>query len=341
MTAVLRDTPIAARERTVKYTEVNGIKLRYISEGAGPLVVFLHGFPQLGGSWRHQIGPVAAAGYHAVAPDLRGYGGTDAPDDPALYTHFHLAGDVVGLITALGHEDAVLVGHDLGSGLAWTMALTMAHRVRGVVALSVPHKPRGDAPPLANASPDFYQRRFQQLEIPEQDLEANLRSFLPALYMACGGTSSSEGPPSLMVPPDKHFSALFPPSAAPPPWLEDELLTDLLAAFETKGFRGPLNWYRNMDANWYLTAPWAPWHVMVPAAYVVGDRDPVYASFSPSGVIASMQRTVPNLVSTQVLPGCGHWTPEERPNEVTAAILSFLRHLDGDLTGGSQDEPAD
>lgn len=312
----------------VAHAQLNGIRMRYLTEGDGPLVIFLHGFPQLGLSWRHQIGPVAAAGYRAVAPDLRGYGGTDAPDDPALYTHFHLGGDIVALIDELGYRDAVLVGHDLGAGLAWTMALTIPLRVRGVVALSVPHKPRGEHPPLAGAHPDFYQQRFQQLGVPERDLARNVRTFLPGLLDRCSGTSVAGAPPTLMVPAGQHFSSLFPPPQATPPWLGDEVLETLVSAFEHRGFRGPLNWYRNMDTNWYLTAPWRPGRVSVPAAYLVGDRDPVYATYHANGVIASMEKTVPNLTSSRVLPGCGHWTAEERPDDVTTEILAFLSHLD-------------
>ena len=307
---------------------VNGIRMQYLSQGAGPLVIFLHGFPELGRSWRHQIGPVATAGYRAVAPDLRGYGGTDAPADPELYTQFHLAGDIVALIEALGYEQAILVAHDLGAALAWSMAMTVPHRVRGLVALSVPHKPRGEKPPLAGTHADFYQRRFQELGTPETDLESNVATFLPGLFDRCSGTSSAGDPPALMVPPDHHFSSLFPAPPHPPAWLGETELRAYVEAFSRGGFRGPLNWYRNIDVNWHLSAPWWPGHVHVPAAYIVGDRDPVYAPFQANGIIASMAHTVPNLVSTRVLAGCGHWTAQERPGEVTQAILEFLGYLD-------------
>jgi len=315
----------------VAHARVNGINLRYLTVGAGPLVIFLHGFPELGISWRHQLQAVADAGYRAVAPDMRGYGGSDAPRDPAVYTHFHLAGDVVGLMDRLGHADAVIVGHDLGAGLAWTMALAIPHRVRGLVALSVPNKTRAGQPPLAGAHPDFYQSRFQHLDVPEQDLERNVRTFLPALYDACGGSSLRTTAPALTIPPGQHFSSLFSPPPEPPSFVA-EVMPALVLAFEERGFRGPLNWYRNMDTNWYLTAPWAPGHVTVPATYLVGDLDPAYAMYQANGWIADMERTVPNLADSRVLPGCGHWVGEERPDDVNNTILAFLDDLDRSRT---------
>lgn len=308
--------------------QVNGIELHYLSAGAGPLVIFMHGFPQLGRSWAAQMMAVAGAGYHAVAPDMRGYGDTESPDDPELYSQFHLAGDVTGLMDHLGASQAVLVGHDMGAGLAWAMGSFLPERVRGVIALSVPHKPRGDTAPVAASPPLFYQRRFQTIGPAEEDLATNLERFLPGIFDRLSGSSERGLPPALMVPEDASFSDLFDPPTRIPEWLAPEELDAHLEAFGRTGFRGALNWYRNIDRNWYQLAPWAPGNVTVPAAFLVGDRDVTYALFHGNGVIDSQSERVSHLFDSRVIPGAGHWIAQERPTEVNEFLLSALNHIE-------------
>jgi pimeloyl-ACP methyl ester carboxylesterase len=305
----------------------NGITLSCSRQGTGPLVLFLHGFPELGRSWRHQLGPVAAAGYEAVAPDLRGYGASSAPADPAVYTQFDLVGDLVGLMDALGHRTAVLVGHDMGAGLAWAMAQVVPHRVRGVAALSVPAKPRGTAAPLAAAPPAFYQKWFQEPGVAERDLDAHVETFLPGIFDRLSGKPAAGAIDSLTVPDGGGFSDLFPAPPALPDWIEAAEMAGYVETFRRTGFRGGLNWYRMIDTNWRLAAGWAPGRVEVPALYVVGEHDIAYSMNHASGAIDAMPVTVPDLRGTVVLPGCGHWTAQERPDEVTEALLAFLRTL--------------
>lgn len=307
---------------------VNGIDLSYLSQGEGPLVIFMHGFPDLAISWRHQMEAVAEAGYRAIAPDMRGYGASDAPEDPALYSQFYIAGDIVGLIDHLGEEDAVLVGHDMGANADWAMATFVPHRVRGAVVLSIPQKPRGTQPPVASAPERFYQKLFQEVGAEEADLLANVKRFIPGIFDRLSGSSERGAPPTLMVPEGKHFSDLFEPPSKTPAWMTDDDLTTYIETFERTGFRGALNWYRNIDDNWRTAAPWSPGHVRVPAAFIIGTADVAWALFKDNGVIDSQRERVPNLLEMRVLDGVGHWIAQEAPDEVNDLILTFLAQLD-------------
>ena len=307
--------------------DVNGITLSYLSQGEGPLVVFMHGFPDLASSWKHQVKAVAEAGYHAVAPDMRGYGETSAPEDPSLYSQFDIAGDITGLMDHLGVEKAVLVGHDMGANLAWAMATFVPDRVRGVANLSIPHKPRGTQPPVAPMPPQFYQQLFQVVGAEEEDLHQKVSTFLPGIFDRLSGSSEKGAPPKLFVPEGGHFSDLFEPPSKSPEWMGAEELDLYIETFGRTGFRGALNWYRNIDRNWYMSAPWAPGDVDVPAAFIVGTEDVAYAIFKDTGVIDNQKDRVPNLVDMRVLEGVGHWIANERPDEVNDFLLNFLSKL--------------
>jgi pimeloyl-ACP methyl ester carboxylesterase len=307
---------------------VNGIDLSYLSQGEGPLVIFMHGFPDLAISWRHQMEAVADAGYRAIAPDMRGYGDSDAPEDPALYTQFHIAGDIVGLIHHLGEENAVLVGHDMGANADWAMATFIPERVRGAVVLSIPQKPRGSHPPVAAAPDRFYQKVFQDVGVEEADMLANVKRFIPGIFDRLSGSSEKGAPPALMIPEGQHFSDLFEPPSKAPAWLGEEDLATYVETFGRTGFRGPLNWYRNIDNNWRTAAPWAPGHVRVPAAFMIGTADVAWALFKDNGVIDSQRERVPNLLEMRVLDGVGHWIAQEAPDEVNDLLLTFLAKLD-------------
>jgi pimeloyl-ACP methyl ester carboxylesterase len=321
------------QHRTV---EANGIRMHLAEEGSGPLVVLCHGFPESWYSWRHQLPALAAAGFHAVAPDMRGYGATDAPDAIDRYTLLHLVGDVIGLLDALGAETAVVVGHDWGAPVAWHAALLRPDRVRGVVGLSVPYRPRGTAPPTSvmpqTDDAMFYQLYFQTPGVAEAELERDVHGTLRRLLYSFSG----EGFPSISV--RSPFGGamvakkggVLDGTVAPemlPGWISDADIDVFAGEFSHAGFRGGLNWYRNIDRNWELLAPHAGARVMVPALYVAGDRDLVVAFPGMDQLIANLSRFVPELRGTSILPGCGHWTQQERPTEVTDAILSFLKKL--------------
>ena len=323
-------------ERIVK---TNGISLNVIEQGQGPLVLLCHGFPESLYSWRHQIDALAEAGFHVVAPDMRGYGKSERPEAIDQYTIFHLVGDVVGLLDGLEALTAVIIGHDWGAGIAWHAARLRPDRFRAIVSLSVPFWPRSPARPTSlmpqTADAQFYQLYFQEPGIAEAEFEKDPRLTLRA--MLYGG--SGEGVATIRAMEANSGRALgvgmvpraggWLPSSAPPlpSWLSEADLDVYAADFARSGFRGPLNYYRNVDRNWELMAAFDGTNVTVPALYIAGDHDMVVAFPGAAEQIANMKQFVPLLRDIQMLPGCGHWTQQERPAEVNAAIIEFLLGL--------------
>lgn len=307
--------------------ETNAVRMRIAEEGSGPLVLLLHGFPESWYSWRHQLSALAAAGFHAVAPDQRGYGGTDAPAAIDSYDIFHLVDDQVGLLDALGEKTAVVVGHDWGSPVAWHCALLHPERFRAVAALSVPYVGRSPAPPLAifrmmAGDNFFYIVYFQEPGVAERELEADVRStMLRFLYAASGDVT--EPLDFRQKPKDAKFLDGLPTPKTLPAWLSEADLDYFTGELQRTGFRGGLNWYRNFDRNWELTPHLADAKISQPALFIAGERDGVLAMLP----VDAMRALVPNLRKLLLLPGCGHWTQQERPAEVNAALVEFLRSL--------------
>jgi pimeloyl-ACP methyl ester carboxylesterase len=314
-----------------RFVETNGIRMHIAEAGSGPLVVLLHGFPESWYSWRHQLSVLGEAGFHVVAPDQRGFGQTDRPEAIDSYTTFQLVGDVIGLLDALGEQQATVIGHDWGAPVAWHTALFRPDRVRAVGGLSVPFRPRGNRPPLAMLrelrGENFYQIYFQQPGVAEADLERDVRATMRVTLYGASGDSPSV--PDMIVRPEQSFLGI--PRTAPerlPDWLTDEDIDFYTAEFQRTGFRGGLNWYRNIDRNWELTAPWTGAGISAPALFVVGDRDVVYHfPGGGPGMIDGLRRSVPNLKQSVVLEGCGHWTQQERAAEVNRLLVEFLRSL--------------
>jgi pimeloyl-ACP methyl ester carboxylesterase len=301
-----------------------GRNFHIATAGSGPLVLLLHGFPELWYSWRHQLTGLAGAGFWAVAPDMRGYGRSDIPADPGEYTIHHLVGDVVAMIDALGRDDAVIAGHDWGSQVAWHTALMRPDRVRGVVGMSVPYRPRPGLAPLAVLRRAFGERHymiyFQQPRVAEADLERDVRSSLQRLFH---GTSGRCVRTDVVVPEDEGFLNIYPAADRSPSWLSDVDLAVFTVEFERTGFTGGLNWYRNLDMNWRLTAPLARAKVTVPALYLVGEHDFVIQGSDRDQLAAELRRWVPALRDTVMFPTSGHWTQQECPDEVTTALAEF------------------
>ena len=274
--------------------------MRVAEAGSGPLVILCHGFPETSYSWRHQLPALAAAGFHAVAPDLRGYGGSEAPGRVEDYTLLHLVGDALALLDALGDEQAVIAGHDWGAPLAWHAALLRPDRFRAVIGLSVPYRPRGTARPTSlmpqTADAQFYQLYFQTPGVPEAELERDVRGTLRRLlYWASGDappTSGAGGPVGMVRRSGGLLDGMSDPELLPP-WLTERDVDAYAVEFARTGFRGPLNWYRNIDRNWELSAPFAGARVTVPALYVVGDRDLVVRFPGMDKLIAALPRYVP------------------------------------------------
>jgi pimeloyl-ACP methyl ester carboxylesterase len=321
---------------THRTVETNGIRMHVAEYGAGPLVLLCHGFPESWYSWRHQFGALADAGFHVVAPDMRGYGQTDRPDEIDKYTLLHLVGDVVGLLDAFGVESAVIAGHDWGAPVAWHAALLRPDRFRAVIGLSVPFRPRGQVRPTTvmpqNDNAFFYQLYFQSPGVAEREFERDVRlTVRKILYSASGDAPRREGDEAAgdvgMVPRQGGLLSRMVDPASLPSWLTEADLGFYAGEFVRTGFRGGLNWYRNVDRNWEILGPFAGARVTVPALYMAGDRDLVVRFRGMDQLIPNLVKFVPQLRRTIMLPGCGHWTQQERAREVNATMIEFLRSL--------------
>jgi len=322
---------------THRFVETNGIRMHLAEQGEGPLVLLCHGFPESWYSWRHQLQALAAAGFRAVAPDMRGYGNTDRPEAIDQYTLLQLVGDMVGLLDALGQETAVIAGHDWGAPVAWHAALLRPDRFRAVIGLSVPFIPRGpDYPSKSYPQADdavFYQAYFQSPGVAEADLESDVRLTMRGLLYEGSGDAprpairSEQAGHVFMVPRKGGMTANLVNPTSLPAWLTEDDLEIYVDQFKRTGYRGGLNWYRNIDRNWELTAPFAGLKIRVPALLIAGDRDVVLAFRGMDQIIANLPIIVPKLHKTLILPGCGHWTQQERPQEVNEAMLEFLRRI--------------
>lgn len=309
-------------------------KLRAAVEGEGPLVVMVHGFPESWYSWRHQIGPIAAAGYQVAAIDVRGYGGSDKPHPVEAYSMEELTGDVAGVAEAMAPGGkAILIGHDWGAPIVWNTALTRPDVISAVAGLSVPYagvpkRPFTDI--FKEAFTDkghfFYQAWFQNVGPPEAEAEADVRGFLRKFYYGISGDA-----PDGTWPVKKHGATLLEGMVDPDPfpaWLTPEDLDYYVAEFEASGLRGPINRYRNHERDFAWLQAFKDRKIEQPSLLIGGDRDPAFNGFGripdPS---ALMRQHVTDLRGAHVLPGVGHWTQQERPAEVTAILLDWLKGL--------------
>ncbi len=288
----------------------NGIELQVLDEGSGPLVVLCHGFPELAYSWRRQVPALVAAGYRVVVPDMRGYGRSSAPEEVEAYDILSLCGDLVGLLDALGEATAVFVGHDWGANVVWQLALLDPPRVRAVAGLSVPFVPRAPAAPVPilrrHLGDDFYIVWFQQPGVADEALARDVRRSLTTSRQWTARWAEDDGTELRL-----------------PAWLSEAELAVYVEAFERTGFTGGLNWYRNIDRNWELTAAVAKRRVEQPALFLTGERDLV-RQFMPA---EAMRGWVSDLRAEVIVPGVGHWVQQEAPEAVNAALLEFLGGL--------------
>jgi pimeloyl-ACP methyl ester carboxylesterase len=311
--------------------ETNGIKLRVALWGQGPLVLMVHGFPESWYSWRHQMGPIAAAGFTACAIDVRGYGGSDKPHAVEAYDIETLAGDVAGVIDALSPDaPAVLIGHDWGAPIVWSTALFHPSKVRAVAGMSVPYVGVGARPFLelvdelyTKRGAFFYQVYFQEEGVAEAEFEADVRAFLRKCYHAWSG----EG----VWPRDKkHGDALLVGLVDPDPfpgWLTPADLDYYVGEFERSGLRGPLNRYRNNARDHAQLSRLAGKKIEQPALFIAGDRDPVLRMFPGVDLVAVMRPNMGDLRAAHSLPGVGHWTQQEAPDLVSGHVIDWLATL--------------
>jgi pimeloyl-ACP methyl ester carboxylesterase len=305
----------------------NGIELNIAEQGEGPLVLMCHGFPESWYSWRHQFQALADAGYHAVAPDMRGYGDSDKPADITTYNQVEVVNDIIGLIPALGYETAIVFGHDWGGPTAWSCALNHPDKVTAVGVLSVPFSPRGGAPPLDALKSFFkdqffYQLYFQEPGVAEAELEADVRTSLRKFYHM----ASAQMDVSVLAakPADADLLSDLPDPDRMGPWLSEDDLQFYVDEFTRSTFRGPLNYYRNHNLTWELTAG-VPSQISQPAMFVAGDKDGVIVMAAQA--LQAMPEHVTDLRINELIPNVGHWTQQEAPDAVNDHMLSFLRSL--------------
>ncbi len=275
-------------------------------QGEGNPVVLLHGFPELAYSWRHQIDALAGAGCRVLAPDMRGYGRSPAPEEIEAYDVVELCGDVAGVLDRAGAERAAIVGHDWGANVAWHFALIHPERTACVAGLSVPLVPRAPAPPLGimreHLGQDFYIVWFQEPGVAEEALARDVRRTVttPEVWTAAWAARGDDDPPL-------------------PSFMSEDDVAVYVREFERTGFRGGLNWYRNIDRNWRLTADLDDRRIEVPALFLAGTRDSTMKWMSPE----PMRGRVTDM-TVEMVEGAGHWVQQERPDEVNRALLALF-----------------
>ena len=325
---------------THRIEHVNGIRIHCVEAGEGPMVLMVHGFPESWYSYRHQLDALAAAGYRAVAVDVRGYGRSSAPEPIEAYRMLSHVGDNVALVEALGERTATIVGHDWGAPIAWNSALLRPDVFTSVVGLSVPYSAPGARRPtdvfreMAAPGEEFYIGYFQRPGRAEVELEADVRRWLLGFYFSASG----DAPPPrhtagnlASVPHGALMSERFSYPVDMPSWLSDADLDVYAAEFERTGFTGGLNRYRNVDRDWEDLSVLRGRPIEVPAMFIGGDRDG--PTLWGAASIERFAETLPRLYRSTVLVGCGHWTQQERAEEVNAALIEFLGHVGGSSTG--------
>jgi pimeloyl-ACP methyl ester carboxylesterase len=314
--------------------ETNGIRLRAAVLGEGPLVLMVHGFPESWYSWRHQMAPLAAAGFTACAIDVRGYGGSDKPREVEAYSMENMTADVAGVIDALSpNAPAVLLGHDWGAPIVWHSAVLHPNKVRAVAGLSVPYFA---LPPVplnhifkamhTDRGKFFYMAYFQSEGVAEAEFEADARGCLRRLYYASsansngrwGGNDKPAGEPMLqgLTDPDPF-----------PAWLTPADIDYYAGEFERSGFRGPINRYRNFERDWAMMSAVEDRIVRQPALFIAGEQDMVLQMFGGGDIEARLRENVADLRGFHLIPGVGHWTQQEAPAVATGHIIDWLATL--------------
>jgi pimeloyl-ACP methyl ester carboxylesterase len=309
----------------------NGIELHVAVSGPndGQPVVLCHGFPELWYSWRHQLRALGDAGYRAIAPDLRGYGGSTLSKEVSDYGSDKLTGDLCGLLDHYGYDKATFMGHDWGAMVVWELGRLHPDRVKALYNMSVPYS-QAPAPPteifkVIFEGKFFYMLYFQPVGPAEAEFEADPRTFLRTMLYSAGGEGMANATALLGDAPaegTKFMDILSPAPEKLPAWLSEEDVDTYAAAFVKSGFFGPVSFYRNMDANWERSKNLPPSLYAFPTGFVTGSLDPVNMMM-PDG-IANMEAALPDFRGATIVEGAGHWVQQEKPDEVNAAVLKFL-----------------
>ncbi len=304
------------------FVHTNGLEMAVHEQGAGPPVLFLHGFPELGYSWRHQLPALADSGFWAIAPDLRGYGRTGGPDDVAAYGVGELIADIEGLMDALELETVTLVGHDWGAMLMWHFAMMKPERVGRLVGLNIPHMPRPPIDPIEifrnRFGNDFYIVNFQDSDEADCKLASDPRRFFTNLMR------KNQMPRARFekLPDSAKFLSLLRVMERDDPGgeliLNDKELDHFVQAYETSGFTKPINWYRNWSRNW-AAFEGVDQTIRIPTLFIAASDELVVG---PEHVEA-MRPLVPDL-TVHTLEPCGHWSQQERPDDVNRLIIEWL-----------------
>lgn len=299
--------------------------------GKGPVVLFLHGWPESWYSWRHQITALANAGYRVIAPDMPGFGGTDALPRMEDYNAINISGYIAGLLDALEQKSVILIAHDWGAVISWSLVKLHPKRFSRLVILSFPYPGHPEIPPMVAARKAlgdrfFYQLYFQTPKIPEAELDGNPAALFRRLY--CSPDTKRHEP----IIKDSHKDAggwidrLGEPLETIP-WFTAEDLEYYVKEYSRAGFHGGINYYRNIDKNWEIMAPYADQAIEIPTLFMAGDKDFVIGRATREDLLASMKKGVPNLKDVVILPGIGHWIQQEAPEQVNKAILGFLPEI--------------
>lgn len=322
---------------THRFVTTNGIRLHLAEQGAGQPVIFCHGFPHTWYVWHRQLAAVAAAGYRAIAPDLRGYGRTEAPADPGSCTNLAVIGDLLGLLDDIDAEQAVFVGLDFGAALVWELALRAPERVRGLVVLNNPYAPRPPRRPSqlwAKAAQRHFLHLdyFQREGVADAELGARPREFLARVYYAL--SADYHYLDTWRQPPGRGYLDVLPAAPELPwPWLGRDEFDTLAREFERTGFTGGLAWYRALDRNWELTAD-LPGTVTVPTYFLYGTHDPDMEGFSGRDPLATLRAHVTDLRAVTEIPGAGHLLQLERSSAVNSLLVTHLDALTTARAGG-------
>lgn len=321
---------------THRVAQLNGIRLHWVEAGEGPLVLLVHGFPESWYSWRFQLPVLAEAGYRAVAIDVRGYGRSSQPAAIEEYRMLRHVADNVALVAALGEESAVIVGHDWGAPIAWASAQLRPDVFTAVAGLSVPFAPSGPTRPTdayeeLGGDEEFYISYFQEPGRAEAEIEADVRRWLLGVYYSLSGEGmaaamAAGGEVVGRIAPGGSMADRFVYPDAMPAWLTEADLDFYTAEFERSGFIGPLHRYRNVDRDWEDLAVVGYRPIEVPALFAGGELDG--PTMWGRRAIERFDRTLPRLHRSEILPGCGHWVQQERPDEVNQLLLDFLSSVE-------------
>lgn len=325
-----RSVDLSTPEADHRTVDVPGGHIHLVEQGAGPLVLLLHGFPETARSWRRQLPELAAAGYRAVALDLRGYGRSSQPaavEECRMLAH---VSDNVAIVRALGEESAIVVGHDVGASIAASSALLRPDVFTAVGLLGVPYAPRGgprptDAFARIGGEQQFYVSWFQQPGVAEAEIEQDVAGWLAGFYAALSADTMGTGAGAhFFVAPGGAMRDRFPVGVRPG-WLSGPELDRVAREYERTGLAGPLARYRNFDRDWEDLAAWDGAPIRQPSLFVGGALDP--STTWMADAIAAFPATLPGLVSSHLLDGCGHWLQHERPDELNRLLLDWLRAL--------------